>query len=399
MSDRMRRREFLVESSRAALGFSVLPLLARSRVNPQSADLHDGAPFKPLLADLEKQIPELMERAVVPGFSIAIIQDAKLLWRRGFGVKNSASKEPVDNDTVFEAASTSKPVFAYAVMKLCEKGVMDLDTPLTRYTSEPFLKGDPRLDLVTARDVLSHTSGFPNWRSAEGLRLDFTPGERWSYSGEGYSYLQSVVTHLTGHVNPKDCARFEAGVEFCATDIDAYMKGNLLVPLAMASSGYLWNDRIENHMARGHDEKGRPSETNRKPTGPSVARYGMAGGLCTTPTDYAKFLIEIIDPKPSDAFRLNKNSLEAMLCPQVKRNSQSSWALGWEIEHSGKADFIRHGGGNPGFQCFVAASVERKSGYVMMTNSENGYYGIISKLITGEILPQFLGGKLRGSSE
>lgn len=68
MSDRMRRREFLVESSRAALGFSVLPLLARSRVNQQSTDLHDGASWKPLLADLEKQIPELMEQAVVPGF-------------------------------------------------------------------------------------------------------------------------------------------------------------------------------------------------------------------------------------------------------------------------------------------------------------------------------------------
>jgi CubicO group peptidase (beta-lactamase class C family) len=167
----------------------------------------------------------------------------------------------------------------------------------------------------------------------------------------------------------------------------------------MVSSGYLWNDQIENHMARGHDEKGRPSEANRKPTGPSVARYGMVGGLCTTPSDYAKFLIEIIDPKPSDAFRLNKNSLEEMLRPQVKRNSQSSWALGWEIEHTEKGDFIRHGGGNPGFQCFVAASVKRKSGYVMMTNSENGYYGIISKLITGEILPRFLGGKLRGRSE
>lgn len=136
-------------------------------------------------------------------------------------MKNSASKELVDNDTVFEAASTSKPVFAYAVMKLVEKGVIDLDTPLTHYTSERFLKGDPRLDLVTARHVLSHTSGFPNWRSAEGLRLDFTPGEKWSYSGEGYSYLQSVVTHLTGHVNPKDCAKFEAGVKFCATDIDS----------------------------------------------------------------------------------------------------------------------------------------------------------------------------------
>jgi CubicO group peptidase (beta-lactamase class C family) len=284
-------------------------------------------------------------------------------------------------------------------MKLSEKGVIDLDTPLTHYTSERFLRGDPRLDLVTARHVLSHTSGFPNWRSAEGLRLDFTPGERWSYSGEGYSYLQSVVTHLTGHVNPKDCAKFEAGVEFCATDIDSYMRRNVLVPFGMASSGYLWNDTIENHMARGHDEKGHPSETNRKPTGPSVARYGMVGGLCTTPTDYAKFLIEIIDPKPSDAFRLNRNSLEEMLRPQVKRNAQSSWALGWEIEHTKQGDFIRHGGGNPGFQCFVAASVKRKSGYVMMTNSENGYYGIISKLITGEILPRFLGGKLRAGSE
>jgi CubicO group peptidase (beta-lactamase class C family) len=368
-------------------------------VNQQSIDLHDGTRWKPLVADLEKQIPELMEQAVVPGFSIAIIQDAKLLWRRGFGVKNSASKEPVDNDTVFEAASTSKPVFAYAVMKLVEKGVINLDTPLTHYTSERFLKGDPRLDLVTARQVLSHTSGFPNWRSAEGLKFDFTPGERWSYSGEGYSYLQSVVTYLTGHVNPRDCAKFEAGVEFCATDIDSYMKRNVLVPFGMASSGYLWNNTIENNMARGHDEKARPSEDSRKPTGPSVARYGMVGGLCTTPTDYGKFLIEIIDPKPSDVFRLNKNSLEEMLRPQVKRNAQSSWALGWEIEYTEKGDFIRHGGGNPGFQCFVAASVKRKSGYVMMTNSENGYYGIISKLITGETMSQFLGGKLRGSSE
>jgi len=263
-----------------------------------------------------------------------------------------------------------------------------------------FLKGDPRLDLVTARHVLSHTSGFPNWRSTEEpLKLHFTPGERWSYSGEGYCYLQSVVTHLTGKVNPKECAAFEAGVRFCATDMDDYMRANVLGPFGMTSSGYLWNDRIENHVARGHDEKGRPSETSRKPTGPSVARYGMAGGLFTTPTDYAQFLTEIIDPKACDVFRLNNNSLAEMLRPQVKRNAQSSWALGWEIDHTGNANFIRHGGGNPGFQCLVAASVELKSGCVMMTNSENGYYGIISKLITGEILPRSLGGKLRGSSE
>ena len=84
-----------------------------------------------------------------------------------------------------------------------------------------------------------------------------------------------------------------------------------------------------------------------------------------------------------------------MLRPQVKRNSQSSWALGWDIVHTENGNFIRHGGGHPGYSCFVAASVERKSGYVIMTNGEkSGFYGVIAKLISGEILSRFLGGKL-----
>jgi CubicO group peptidase (beta-lactamase class C family) len=252
---------------------------------------------------------------------------------------------------------------------------------------------------MTARHVLSHTTGFPNWRSKEEpLQLLFTPGERWSYSGEGYSYLQSIITHLTGHVNTKDCGRFEEDVEFCATDIDAYMKANVLGPFGMDSSGYLWNDKIDSHMARGHDEKGKPLESRRKPSGPAAARYGMAGGLYTTPTDYAKFVIEIIDPKASDAFRLTRDSLEEMLRPQVKINPRSSRALGWQIDHTENGDFMRHGGNNPGFNCLVAASVERKSGYVIMTNSENGYNGVITKLIGGETLSPFLGGALRGST-
>jgi CubicO group peptidase (beta-lactamase class C family) len=364
-------------------------------------DSKDTTPREALIADLEKQIPRLLEEAKVPGLSIAIVKDAKLLWRRGFGVKDRESKEPVDNDTVFEAGSTSKPVFAYAVMKLCEMGVMNLDTPLTKYTPTRFLQGDPRLDLITARHVLSHTSGFQNWRSTEEpLKIHFKPGAEWSYSGEGYSYLQSVVTHLKGKVDPKDCAKFEAGLEVCATDMDAYMRGNVLVPFGMHSSGYLWNAAMEKHMAAGHDEKGKPTGLNRKPTGPAVARYAAAGGLCTTPTDYAKFLVEIIDPKASDAFRLKKDTLAEMLRPQVKRNAQSSWALGWEINHAEKGDFLRHGGGNPGYACFVAASVERKSGYVIMTNGENsGYFGVIAKLITGEPLSQLLGGKLREAPE
>jgi CubicO group peptidase (beta-lactamase class C family) len=387
----MKRRAFLTASSRAVLGFSLLPFAPCSVGPLLFARPKDRTPWETLLAELEKQIPELMAEAKTPGLSIAIVRDAKLFWRRGFGVRDSASKEPVDHDTVFEAASVSKTVFAYAVMKLCEKGVINLDTPLTKYTSERFLEGDPRLDLITARHVLSHTTGFPNWRSEkEPLKIHFTPGEKFSYSGEGYSYLQSVVTHLTGRVNPEDCGTFEAGLKVCATDIDEYMKANVLVPLGMASSGYLWNDTMEKHMARGHDEEGKPTNINRKPTGPAVARYAAAGGLCTTPTDYARFLIAVIDPKPRDAFRLKKKSVKEMLRPQVKINDSMSQALGWQIQHTEKGDFISHGGGNPGFSCFVVGSVARKSGLVAMTNADNGYRAI-DRLLRGEIIHRFLG--------
>jgi CubicO group peptidase (beta-lactamase class C family) len=387
----MKRRAFLTASSRAALGVSLLPFAPRSAETGLFARPKDRAPWETVLADLEKQIPELMAEAKTPGLSIAIIRDAKVLWRRGFGVSDSASKKPVDNDTVFEAASVSKTVFAYAVMKLCEKGIINLDTPLTKYTSERFLEGDPRLALITARHVLSHTSGFQNWRSKEEpLKIHFTPGEKFSYSGEGYSYLQSVVTHLTGKVNPKDCGTFEAGLEVCATDIDVTLKANVLVPLGMAASGYLWNDTMEKHMARGHDGEGKPTNINRKPSGPAVARYAAAGGLCTTPTDYARYLIEVINPQPVDAFRLKKASLGEMLHPQVKINDSISQALGWQIQHTEKGDFICHGGGNPGFSCFIIGSAARKSGLVAMTNADNGYR-TIDRLLRGDILHRFLG--------
>jgi CubicO group peptidase (beta-lactamase class C family) len=393
----MQRREFLEQSIYAAAAVSLCP--AACSVSDQDAAAGSDA----TIDHLEAHIPRLMKEAQVPGLSVALIKEGKLYWRRGFGVKDVSSREPVDIDTLFEAASTSKPVFAYAVMKLCETGVMELDTPLSTYANERFLEDDPRLDLITTRHVLSHTSGLPNFRRGEApLAIHFTPGSRWSYSGEGYSYLQSVVSALVGaRVNRKDCAKFEADMEVCAVEpsIDDFMRQRVLMPFGMSASGYLWTNDMEARMARGHNEKAEPLDRRRQPTRPSLARYGMLGGLCTTATDYAKFVIEILDAKPADDYRLNTRSLNEMLRPQVTRNVESSWALGWEINHTPIGNFVRHGGGNPGFQCLVAASVQRKSGFVVMTNSENGYYGVISKLITGDSLPHLLGGKLRPASE
>src|SRR5687767_6885219 len=87
-----------------------------------------------LVSLLEEQVPKLMKQHLVPGVAVTLIKDGGISWSRGFGIRDAASNTPVEKDTVFEAASMSKPVFAYAVMKLCERGLLDLDTPLTKYT-------------------------------------------------------------------------------------------------------------------------------------------------------------------------------------------------------------------------------------------------------------------------
>lgn len=380
MCEEMRRREFLIQSGRAALGYSLLPTAGCVGEKAQPSTVRSGATaiFGALIADLENQIPKWMQESRIPGVSIVIINDAKLAWRRAFGVRDSTSKKPVDNDTAFEAASMSKPVFAYVVMKLCEKGVMNLDTPLSRYTPERFLEGDPRLDLITPRHVLSHTSGFQNWRSTETpLQIHFAPGEKYLYSGEGYNYLQTVVTHLMG------------------VPFETYMRAKLFVPFRMNSTGYLWNDTFASRMARSHDVNGEPNGEpydKKKPDAAGVARYGSAGALLTTPTDYARFFVEVIDPKPADAFRLNSDSIKEMLRPHVKLEGgqyPASWALGWQIFHDKKRDFIYHGGDNKGFHCVAVASAEEKSGFVAMTNGDNGPE-MLKNMLSADSMQQFL---------
>jgi CubicO group peptidase (beta-lactamase class C family) len=130
-----------------------------------------------------------MARARVPGLAIALVADTRLVWNGTFGWANSATGAPVTQETVFEAASLSKPVFAYAVLQLVDAGVLELDVPLVRYLPGGYDVGeDPRVAQITARHVLSHRTGFPNWRApGTPLTINFAPGERFSYSGEASS--------------------------------------------------------------------------------------------------------------------------------------------------------------------------------------------------------------------
>lgn len=372
MNHDISRRRFLLGGACAASA-GLLPGLAgrRTRGLYGGAQLGSGRPTR--IAELEQLIADLVQRGTVPGAAIAVIRDAEVSWHRAFGVRDAASSAPVDERTLFEAASVSKTVFAYSVMQLCDRGVLALDTPLSRYTPDRILEGDPRLDLITARHILSHTSGLPNFRSgAEPLRIHFTPGERFQYSGEGYWYLQSVVTHLLGTVDPGECGTYEAGLKVCAGDIGDYLEANVLVPCRMGSSGYVWTDAWERHAARPHDSTGKPL-TMAKPTRTDAARYAALGGLRTTALDYANFLMEVMAPRAAAPFRLSSAIRQEMLRPQVKVDQSKDWALGWQIQRTPNGTLIQHQGGQSGVQAFAAASVDRRSGYVILTNSDNGW--------------------------
>lgn len=117
---------------------------------------------KDLVPELEREIPRLMAEGEVPGLQIAVVRGGKVEWIKSFGVRNAETGEAVTDATIFEAASLSKPVFAYAVMKLVEAGRIDLDRPLQSYLGEPYLKDDDRINKITARMALDHTTGFQN---------------------------------------------------------------------------------------------------------------------------------------------------------------------------------------------------------------------------------------------
>jgi CubicO group peptidase (beta-lactamase class C family) len=194
---------------------------------------------------LVDDMPDLMARASVPGVSIAFVRDRHLAWSAGFGTTRRDSDHPVAQETIFHAASLSKPVFAYAVLRMVHQRVLDLDLDrsLADYLPEPFIADDDLLEQVTARHVLAHTTGWPNWRpKGEPLRREAAPGERFGYSGEGYFYLQRVVEHMTGE------------------SLESLLQARVLRPLGMQHSSYAWPDRPTAQIAVGHDRAELPRD-------------------------------------------------------------------------------------------------------------------------------------------
>jgi CubicO group peptidase (beta-lactamase class C family) len=291
----------------------------------------------------------LMRKGDIPGLSIAVIRDGKIDWEGEFGQKNAVNDGvadgPVLRDTLFSAASLSKPVFAYIVLRLVDRGVIDLDKPLYTYGfAYDRIDKDSRSKLITARRVLDHTTGLPNWGGTP-LEFLFTPGEKFNYSGEGYVYLQGVVEHVTGK------------------SLEELAQQEIFVPLKMEHSTFRWRPILANQLAIGKLETDQPITWDSPSENP-------ASSLLTTAHDYAKFLVALMN-----GVGLKQATFQQMWSPQVavpQMGPGISFGLGWGIEQVGASKYIYHGGNNVAFKGAAFACPEKREGLVYLTNSEGG---------------------------
>ncbi|MFK7771916.1 MAG: serine hydrolase domain-containing protein [Saprospiraceae bacterium] len=323
--------------------------------------------------ELDFFIHRQMDSLNIPAISIAIINDAKTVYHRAIGVNHLIKKEPINEHSIFEAASLSKPIFAFFILKLSEKGFIDLDRPLYFYLPDEKMERDQRYKEVSARSVLRHTSGFTNWRwfdsHPEGVEIDrgdffmvSEPNTKFDYSGEAYQYLARVIAHLC-FINMNELG-------------DLFSK-EISTPLEMEHAYFVWDDFLMEHKVYGH-KGNKPQNRNGGGGLPSHNSliFSAAGGLKTEAKNYAKFINTILLQKG-----LSKKTFKDMLSPQVELSKESSnylengitaWGAGFGIQPMESDTIYRHGGNNSDFQSEMAFSLNQKFGYVFFVNCDKG---------------------------
>jgi CubicO group peptidase (beta-lactamase class C family) len=385
MSPHPTRRQFLGQTGitllgAATAGAGALPAIARAAADGRPKT---DVPVDELSATLGDEIPRLLARHSVPGLSIALIRDAKIAWCAGFGVRNKATGAPVTPDTMFEAASLSKPTFGFYALKLCEQAVLDLDAPLMEYREELLIPDEPRLEQITARLVLSHTSGLPHGRRGPKLALRADPKKEFHYSATGIDYLQAIVEHVT------------------KTNIVDFMREHVIEPFQMTSTSFAWKDRDPERTAIGYDKDGQPGQTwnetffrvwtdeqraARLRQFPEERMPSAAAGMYTTATDFARFLIANLEPGKSE-HHLSEETTREMLTPQVQVLPKLHWGLGWGLQMTPPTQSFWHWGDWIIYQHFAVAYPKERVGLVVLTNSNHGL------ALCRELVPRALGGE------
>lgn len=311
---------------------------------------------------LRQSISDAAKKYNIPGIAAAVIERGQLRAVEVFGVRDPKSGAPVTLNTIFEAGSLGEPLYAYAVLSLSANGRFNAGAPLPSYLPLPYIRDldptspstvteslfDPRFNQVTAIRVMNHTSGLPDLARNQHLRMQLSPGQKWSYSNEGYVYLQRVVEQVTSE------------------SFDSFLVRSILAPAGMAHSSFVWQEAYARDMAMGIDRAGAPVEIHK------YLRPAATMTLYTTIRDYAQFITYILASAPAQ--RAHESAVTLMLNPTVSVSDAVpfSWGLGVGLEKNGDDLYFFHREYNPGFQSFVIASRKTGNGVVIFTNSGNG---------------------------
>lgn len=307
--------------------------------------------------DNDQSMESWLKENKIPNLGLGIIEEGELKHIKVFGEIKKGFSAP--NNTLFNVASLTKPVTAMVALRLISLGKWKLDESLDKYWIDPDLVNDPRHKKLTTRIVLSHQTGFPNWRwmnKDKKLNFQFDPGTKYQYSGEGFEYLRKALEK-----------KFGKTLEQLAQEL-------VFQPFHMNDTHYIWNQNTdETRFAIGYNTEGRPYPIEKNRT------VNAADDLHTTISDYGNFLVNVMKGK-----NLKSEVYQEMIKKQVKTGGRIGkyFGLGFEIYDLGNGEFaLSHGGSDNGTRCLVFILPKAKQGILIFTNSDDGYK-VYEKLVT-----------------
>ena len=333
----------------------VLALVGCWRDGPVITD----EPIEQIANSLDAIIPSLADENKIVGLSVIVIRENKIRISKTFGYAELKSRKKVTEHTVYEAASLGKPIFAYIVATLATQNILDLDRPLYLYSGVEIVANDTYSREITARMVLSHTTGLPNLGTQVTPKFSFSPGSDFQYSGLGYQYLQGVIEKIA-----------QKSLNELAVEI-------VFEPLSMTASSYRWQEDFGKVISSSYDHKKDKYKSTKQPQVDHAA-----WSLYTTSKDYAKFVAHIMRSSTK-----NGSTAAQLLTPTVDVAKDVQWGLGWGIQDTTPHKSFWHWGSKAGFKHYVVAYPVEQVAVIVMANSKNAFK------ITDEIMARSIGGK------
>lgn len=320
----------------------------------------------------ENKVNNWLTENNVPAGGIGIIENGKIKYVKVFGELKKGA--PAPDNAVFNIASMTKPVVTMLTLKLVEAGKWSLDEPLCHYWVDPDIANNPWHKKLNTRHVLTHQTGFPNWRYLspdKKLAFDFEPGTQYQYSGEGFEYLRYALER-----------KFNKPIEKLLDSV-------IFAPLGMKNTGYWGKNANELNYAHFHDAQGNDYGL------PYPMVVSAADLLFTSIEDYCKFEIDVIN-----GAGLSATLFDDMIKPHVKMKEHCAKALGWGVitDLPDGEYALEHGGSDPGVKTIAIVLPKSKRGIVVLTNGDNGvsiYNNIIKESIDiGEKILEYMQGSI-----